>query len=449
VVSRHPIAFTAPGPGTQAETWTSVLTVAGRDPATLRGVRRLVVVSAHPDDESLGAGGLIASATAAGVDVHLVCASDGNRSHPRSPSHGPDVLAARRASEYAEAADRLGVATGSLTRLGLPDGALADHVVAVTTTLVDLVGDGRGTVLASTWTEDGHPDHEAVGRAAAAAARRCEAEHWQFPVWFWHWATPGDPRVATFQCLPLATAARDAKRWAVAAHASQVDQLSAAPGDETLLDADFLAHFAGDHEWFVVTPGVDSRDDELDEIHRDAEDPWGVDSRWYERRKRDLLLATLPRARFASALEVGCSTGALTEALSERADTVLGVDASPTALAAARRRLTHRPGVTLAAVDVSRDWPEGSFDLVVISEVGYFLSPAALDRLVDRVAASLTADGVVVLCHWRHRVQGWVMNADEVHRRFADGPVPPLQARYTDRDAELRVHAATWPAYDR
>jgi hypothetical protein len=41
------------------------------------------------------------------------------------------------------------------------------------------------------------------------------------------------------------------------------------------------------------------------------------------------------------------------------------------------------------------------------------------------------------------------MNADEVHRRFADGPVPPLQARYTDRDAELRVHAATWPAYDR
>jgi predicted TPR repeat methyltransferase len=135
--------------------------------------------------------------------------------------------------------------------------------------------------------------------------------------------------------------------------------------------------------------------------------------------------------------------------MSERADTVLGVDASPTALAAARRRLTHRPGVTLAAVDVSRDWPEGSFDLVVISEVGYFLSPAALDRLVDRVAASLTADGVVVLCHWRHRVQGWVMNADEVHRRFADGPVPPLQARYTDRDAELRVHAAAWPAYDR
>ena len=86
---------------------------------------------------------------------------------------------------------------------------------------------------------------------------------------------------------------------------------------------------------------------------------------------------------------------------------------------------------------------------MVISEVGYFLSPAALDRLVERVAGSLSADGVVVLCHWRHPVQGWVMNADEVHRRFAEGPVPPLQAHYTDRDVELRVHAATWPAYDR
>ena len=269
-------------------------------------------------------------------------------------------------------------------------------------------------------------------------------------MWFWHWAAPDEPRVATFRPFALATEARDAKRRAVAAHASQVAPLSSAPGDETLLDADFLAHFAGDHEWFVVTPGVDSPDDELDEIHRDAEDPWGVDSRWYERRKRDLLLAALPRARFAAALEVGCSTGALTEALSERSDTVLGVDDSPTALDAARRRLAHRPGVSLAAVDVSRDWPDGSFDLVVVSEVGYFLSPAALDRLVER-GRRVTAPQTVSSCCATGGIasQGWVMDADEVHRRFEDGPVPPLQARYTDRDVELRVHAATWPAYDR
>ncbi len=86
---------------------------------------------------------------------------------------------------------------------------------------MDLIGDGRDTVLASTWTHDGHPDHEAMGRAAAAAARRTDAEHWQFPVWFWHGASSGDATVRTFRPFPLAAAARDAKRRAVAAHISQ------------------------------------------------------------------------------------------------------------------------------------------------------------------------------------------------------------------------------------
>src|SRR4051794_6407205 len=449
VVTPLPGDFTAPGQGTAADVWTPALAAVGRTPATLEGVRRLVVVSAHPDDESLGAGGLIASATAAGLDVQLLCASDGSGSHPRSPSHTPDVLAALRTEEYAAAAGRLGVPRGAVSRLGLPDGALADHVAAITTALVRLVGDGRDTVVASTWTEDGHPDHEAVGRAAATAARRTDAEHWEFPVWFWHWAGPGDVRVESLRPFPLATAAMAAKQQAIAAHVSQVTPLSSAPGDETLLDADFLAHFARDHEWFVITPGAVSPDDELDDLHRESEDPWGVDSRWYERRKRDLTLAALPRSRFRCVLEVGCSTGALTEALLSRADAVLGLDRSEAALDGARRRLADRADVTLARLDVPAQWPDETFDLIVVSEIGYFLSPAALDRLVERVTDSLTPDGVVVLCHWRHPVHGWVMDADEVHRRFAAGPVPPLQATYADRDVELRVHASTWPAYDR
>ena len=190
-------------------------------------------------------------------------------------------------------------------------------------------------------------------------------------------------------------------------------------------------------------------DPELEEVHLAAEDPWGVDSRWYERRKRDLLLAALPRPRFHRVLEVGCSTGALTAALSTRADRVLGVDRSETALRGARRRLTDRPDVALALLDIPAEWPaDESFDLVVVSEVGYFLSPAALERLVARVADSLTPDGVLVLCHWRHRVEGWVMDADRVHAGFEDGRLPPLQATYRDRDVELRVHAPTWPPYD-
>ena len=126
---------------------------------------------------------------------------------------------------------------------------------------------------------------------------------------------------------------------------------------------------------------------------------------------------------------------------------MLAVDSSPAALAAARRRFLDDPRVTVAGLDVPAQWPEGSFDLVVVSEIGYFLSPRAIERLVDRVAGSLAPDGVVVLCHWRHHVEGWPLDADTVHAAFEGGSGPGVAATYRDRDVEIRVHAAEsgWP----
>jgi LmbE family N-acetylglucosaminyl deacetylase len=259
VVVTVPDDYTDPGTGTPAADWTPLLTplltpADSQAPLAVRGVRRLIVVSAHPDDETLGAGGLISTCATAGLDVRLLCLSDGTGSHPRSPTHTPARLAARRAEEYVAAAAELGVARTAVRQLALPDGGLGDHVADVTEAVVDLIGDAASdqTLVASTWTQDGHPDHEAVGRGAAEAVRRTGAAHWQFPVWFWHWATPADSRAAALRPFALDPAARDAKRRAVAAHVSQVTPLSTAPGDETLLDADFLAHFDREHEWFVT-----------------------------------------------------------------------------------------------------------------------------------------------------------------------------------------------------
>ena len=83
------------------------------------------------------------------------------------------------------------------------------------------------------------------------------------------------------------------------------------------------------------------------------------------------------------------------------------------------------------------DWPPGTYDLVVVSEVGYFLAPDALDRLVDRVSGSVERTGWVVLCHWRHPVDGWVLDGAAVHRAFESRAGWVRCGGYRDRDVEI------------
>ena len=438
-------SFTNIGPGTPATVWRRHPSWTAGEPLTLEGYARVVVLAAHPDDESLGAGGLTTTAVASGLGVVIMCATDGEHSHPDSPTLTPAELADIRAREGRAAATALGVT--DVRRLELSDGDLGNHEDLLTTRLVELVGDGRGTLIVAPWRRDGHPDHEAAGRAAATAARRTGADLWEYPVWFWHWGSPEKAPWQSLRPFHLEAPALEAKALAVRAHTSQVAPLSDLEGDEALLGPELLAHFAGSPEHFLRTPSAECPDDSLDRLHRSEADPWGAETRWYEKRKRDLVLAMLPRVNFVKGLELGCSTGALAEALATRCDRVLAADRSAAALAAARVRFADEDHVRVAELDIPWDWPEGSFDLVVLSEVGYFLSPAALDVLVDKVGSTLTGDGVLVLCHWRHPVEGWVLDAEQVHAAFEDPRLPPLSATYRDRDFEIRVLArdAGWP----
>ena len=107
-------------------------------------------------------------------------------------------------------------------------------------------------------------------------------------------------------------------------------------------------------------------------------------------------------------------------------------DVAP-ALAAGRRVLApDLPGVRVEHRRVPDDWPSGLFDAVVVSEVGYFLDPASLERTVTAVASCLADDGVVLLCHWRHPVEGWVLDGADVHAAFASGASWTRLAQYVD-----------------
>ncbi|WP_051551357.1 bifunctional PIG-L family deacetylase/class I SAM-dependent methyltransferase [Nocardioides sp. URHA0020] len=431
-------AFTHDGTGTSAEVWSSDPRWADRAPLSLDGVRRLVVVAAHPDDESLGAGGLLATAHERGIDVELVLLTAGELSHPMSPTHSRERLALRRVGEAKRALAAV-APTAALTRLALGDGSVAESEHAVAAKLVDLIGDGADTLVAAPWRHDGHPDHEAAGRAASVAARRTDATLVEYPVWWWHWATPSEAPWDGIRRLDLTDAARSRKDRAIAAHTSQVLPLSEHVGDEALLQPAFLAHFHGPVEVYVVEDGEDAA---LDDLRRAATDPWGIDDRWYEQRKRDLTLSVLPRRTFGRGLEIGCSTGALSARLAERCDDLLAVDSSPVAVAAARLRLADT-GVRVELMHPPSEWPDGELDLVVVSEMAHFLSPRELRGLVERVRASLAPYGVVVLCHWRHRIDGWVPNAGQVLRAFTDGRGLSGQATYRDRDVEIVLLGAS------
>ncbi len=210
--------------------------------------REVVVCAAHPDDEVLGVGGTIALLASAGVRVHLVAVTDGDASHPGSAVLPPAALARARVAESGRALAALGAGDARTTRLGLPDGTLAAHEPELTGALVAAF-DGADAVL-TTWTGDGHPDHDAVGRAAVAAGARRGLPVWQYPVWTWHWAAPDDPRVPWDGAhrVALPPAVRAAKQVAIDCFTTQIAPLGPDPADAVVLPPEFLAHFTRSHE---------------------------------------------------------------------------------------------------------------------------------------------------------------------------------------------------------
>lgn len=234
------------GPGTSEAAWRRWPGLLRLPVLNLGAWASAVILAAHPDDEVLGAGGVISLLAGAGARLRLVSVTDGEASHPGC--RDPAALARRRADERAEALTRLGAADAEVIRLGLPDSGLAGREDDITATLEDLVT-GFAACLAP-WPGDVHADHETVGRAAARAAPRV----FGYPVWMWHWSRPDDPRVPWRQALqvPLPAASAHRKQSAIGCFRSQLE--SRPRGGKPVLQHDFVDHFTRDFE--VLFPEV-------------------------------------------------------------------------------------------------------------------------------------------------------------------------------------------------
>ena len=179
----------------------------------------------------------------------------------------------------------------------------------------------------------------------------------------------------------------------------------------------------------------------FDDVYRANEDPWAFASSPYERQKYTDTLAALDRPRYERAFEIGSSIGVLTAQLAQRCGRLLSVDVSEAALAQARQRCAGLPQVELRKMQVPSEFPQEQFDLILLSEVGYYWAPADLVRAADLMLAALPAGAQLLLVHWTPVVPDYPQTGDEVHELFLEkaGPTGPLAHLHGHRADKYRL----------
>ena len=174
----------------------------------------------------------------------------------------------------------------------------------------------------------------------------------------------------------------------------------------------------------------------FDWIYADAPDPWSFATSAYEHEKYAITVAELPRERYRRALEIGCSIGVLTARLAARCGALLSVDVAERALNQARDRCARLPHVRFERLQVPREFPDERFDLVVVSEVGYYWSHDDLRRARDLILDHLEPGGHLMLVHFTVEVEEYPISGDEVHEAFLACAGERVGERLGERAAE-------------
>ncbi len=199
------------------------------------------MVAPHPDDEILGAGGLIQTWVASGQSVTVLSVTDGEASEPGR--HGLDLI---RRKELRDALRILTPSHVTVERLGIPDGKVGDHANRLRQVLQEHAT--PEVTLMAPYEHDGHPDHDVVGRVCADVARAAGIALARYPVWTWHHTDPLAVRSLRWVRFSLTATARRAKARALQCFESQLRPLSGPP----IVPAHVLTHFQRPYEAFVL-----------------------------------------------------------------------------------------------------------------------------------------------------------------------------------------------------
>lgn len=176
----------------------------------------------------------------------------------------------------------------------------------------------------------------------------------------------------------------------------------------------------------------------FERLYRANSDPWNFKTSGYEQQKYQATLAALGDRRFPKALEVGCSIGVLTRRLAGRCDKLIGVDFVAAAVAKARARCAPMPGVSIELMQIPRQWPQGRFNLILFSEILYFLDEADLRETCAHTLSSLEPGGLVLLVNYTGLTDDPI-SGDEAASLFMTATAPHLRAVSQSREAHYRL----------
>ena len=177
----------------------------------------------------------------------------------------------------------------------------------------------------------------------------------------------------------------------------------------------------------------------FEDVYAAKDDPWNFTTSEYEAKKYAATLESLPRENYANAFEIGCSIGVLTEKLAVKCGKLLAVDVSEKALAQARERCKNLPQVTFQKMSVPQEFPNEKFNLILISEVGYYLAPEDWQTAAEKLFAHLNEKGQIALVHWLPPVHDYPQTGDEVHDSFAEFVREKMQNLHRSREENYRL----------
>ncbi|MGB3607964.1 PIG-L family deacetylase [Psychroserpens sp.] len=385
-----------------------------------------IVLAPHPDDESLGCGGLIAMLRASGKNVIIIFITSGSASHLHSATHPPHKLAALRESEAKAACLVLGVRPKNVFFLKAQDGGLqsldSTEIDELVETIAAISLNRNMQSILFPWRRDPHPDHimtNTIGKQFVKAGND-KLIQLEYPIWLWNngliedWPLLEEVKYVRLNIKDYVSV----KKEAIEKHKSQLGHIIKDDSTGFVLTENLLKPFEGNYEYYFTEKDrqLNSLDKSyFEHIYNNSSDPWNFKNSTYENEKYKTSILAIGEKKFKKGFEIGCSIGVQTKLLAERCDTLLAVDINEKAVKEAKLTCKGKDNIKFKVLDISKDFPKGKYDLITLCEVGYYLDKNTLVTIFQDIHNALLKNGRLLVVHWIGFVPEYPLSGDDVH----------------------------------